>query len=95
MGLTGRQTEIHTAEPLVSESGKIAVEKLEIYKLPSVDQILAESIQAGGKHYILRSKNLLWIYGFDVLDQLLIIYSALSDIVERNMITMGEYISYL
>jgi hypothetical protein len=47
-----RQTEIHTAEPLVPEPSssevEIAIEKLERYKSPGIDQIPAELIQAGG-----------------------------------------------
>jgi hypothetical protein len=46
-----RQTEIHTAEPLVPEPGssevEIAIEKLKRYKSPGIDQIPAELIQAG------------------------------------------------
>jgi hypothetical protein len=46
-----RQTEIHTAEPLVPEPSstevEIAVEKLKRYKSPGIDQIPAELIQAG------------------------------------------------
>jgi hypothetical protein len=41
-----RQTEMHTAEPLVLESRcfnvEIAIEKLKTYKSPGTDQILAE-----------------------------------------------------
>jgi len=48
--MLGRQ--IHTVEPLVPETSslevKIAIEKLERYKSPGIDQILAEFIQAGG-----------------------------------------------
>jgi hypothetical protein len=47
-----RQTEVHTAEPLVSEPScfevEIPIEKLEICKSPGTDQIPAELIQAGG-----------------------------------------------
>jgi hypothetical protein len=47
-----RQTEIHTAEPLVPEPGsseiEIVIEKLKRYKSPGIDQIPAELIQAGG-----------------------------------------------
>jgi hypothetical protein len=47
-----RQTEIHTAEPLVSESSpfeiEMAIEKLKSYKSPGIDEILAELIQIGG-----------------------------------------------
>jgi hypothetical protein len=38
-----RQTELHTAEPIVPESSaledEIAIEKVKNYKLPGVDQI--------------------------------------------------------
>jgi hypothetical protein len=47
-----RQTEIHTAEPLVPEPSsyevEIAIEKLKRYKSPGTDKIPAELIQAGG-----------------------------------------------
>jgi hypothetical protein len=45
-----RLTEIHTAEPLVTEPSssevEIAIEKLKRYKSPGIDQIPAELIQA-------------------------------------------------
>jgi hypothetical protein len=48
-----RQTEIHTAEPLVPYPSylevEIAIVQLENYKLPGSDQILAELIQTGGE----------------------------------------------
>jgi hypothetical protein len=48
-----RQIEIHTTEPLVPEPSsfeiEIAIAKLQKYKSPSSDQILAEMIQAGGE----------------------------------------------
>jgi hypothetical protein len=47
-----KQTEIHTAEPLVPEPSssevETAIEKLKRYKSPGIDQIPAELIQAGG-----------------------------------------------
>jgi hypothetical protein len=47
-----KQTEIHTAEPLVPEPSsfevEIAIEKLKRYKSLGIDQILAELIQSGG-----------------------------------------------
>jgi sorting nexin-29 len=47
-----RQTEIHSAEPLVPERCSFEVEnaigKSKKYKSPGIDQILAELIQAGG-----------------------------------------------
>jgi len=48
-----RQTEIHTAEPLVPEPSasdiELAIEKLKSHKSPDTDQISAELIKAGGK----------------------------------------------
>jgi hypothetical protein len=48
-----RQTEVHTAEPLVPGHSclevEISIAKFKKYKLPDSDQILAELIQAGGE----------------------------------------------
>jgi len=48
-----RQTEIHTAEPLVPEPSasevELAIEKLKSHKSPGIDQIPAELIKAGDK----------------------------------------------
>jgi hypothetical protein len=48
-----RQTEIHTAEPLVPERSAVEVEvatgKLKRHKLPGIDQIPAELIKARGR----------------------------------------------
>ena len=48
-----RQTEIHTAEPLVPEPSasevELAIEKLKIHKSPGFDQIPAELIKAGDR----------------------------------------------
>jgi hypothetical protein len=53
-----RQTEIHTAEPLVPEPSalvvEMAVENLKRHKSPGIDQIPAELIKAGGR--IIRSE---------------------------------------
>jgi hypothetical protein len=52
-----RQTEIHTAEPLVpvlsASEVEMAIEKLKRHKSPSIDQIPAELIKASGMaiHY--------------------------------------------
>jgi len=47
------QTEIHTAEPLVSEPSafeiEMAIDKLKRHKSPGVDQITAELIKAGSR----------------------------------------------
>jgi hypothetical protein len=48
-----RQTEMHTAEPFVPMPSisevEVGIGKLKRYKYPSVDQIPAELIQAGGE----------------------------------------------
>jgi hypothetical protein len=48
-----RQTEIHTAEPLVPELSafecELAIEELKSHKLPGIGQIPSELIKAGGK----------------------------------------------
>ena len=48
-----RQTEIHTADPLVPESSasevELAIEKLKRHKSPGIDQIPAELIKARGR----------------------------------------------
>jgi hypothetical protein len=62
-GGDSRQTEVQTAESFVPEPSisedEAAIGKLKRYKSPGADQIPAELIQAGGKHCILRSINLL------------------------------------
>jgi hypothetical protein len=45
-------------EPSISET-EVVIGKLISCKSPGADQFPAELIQAGGKHYILRSTNLL------------------------------------
>jgi hypothetical protein len=66
-----RQIEVHTAEPLISDSSpfeaEIAVAKLKKYKLPASDQIPAELFQARGetlqsemhKHFRIRKNCLI------------------------------------
>jgi hypothetical protein len=48
-----RQTEVHTAEPLVPGPSRLEVEisiaKLKKYNTPGSDEILAELIQSGGE----------------------------------------------
>jgi len=48
-----RQTEIHTAEPLVPEPSasevELAIEKLKSHRSPGIDHIPAEMIKAGGR----------------------------------------------
>jgi hypothetical protein len=62
-----RQTEIHTAEPLVPEPSafevEMAIEKLKGQKSTSTDQIAAEFIKSGGKTIRYESINVLIRYG--------------------------------
>jgi hypothetical protein len=56
-----KQTEMQAAEPFVPEPSisEVVTGKLKRCKSPDADQIPAELIHARGKHYILRSTNLL------------------------------------
>ena len=55
-----RQTEIHTAEPLVAELSafevELAIEKLKSHKSPGLDEIPAELIKGGDRTIALRSQ---------------------------------------
>jgi len=57
----GRESEIHTAEPLLPEPNafevEMVIEKLKSYKTPGTDQIPAELIKA------VRSTKLLFLFG--------------------------------
>jgi hypothetical protein len=60
-----RQTEVHTAEPLVAETSafevQMATEKLKRHKSPGTDQIPADLTKAGVKQCVLRSINLFYL----------------------------------
>ena len=63
-----RQTETHTAEPLVPEPSAfevdLAIEKLKNHKSPGIDQIPTELIKGKGwEQFAIRSINLLCLYG--------------------------------
>jgi len=62
-----RQTEIHTAEPLVPElsafEAELVNEKLKSHKSPGIDQIPAELIKEGVEQFAMRSINLLFLFG--------------------------------
>jgi hypothetical protein len=62
-----RKMDIHTAEPLMPEPSLVEVEisigKLKSYKFLGIDQIPAELIKAGMKHYVLRYADLFVVYG--------------------------------
>jgi len=79
-----RQTEIHTAEPVVPEPSasyfELAIEKLKSHKSQSVDQTPAELIKAGCKQLAVRFTNLLFLFG-----------------IRRNCLTSGrvDHCTYL
>jgi hypothetical protein len=62
-----RQTEVRTAEPLVTGPNclevEIAIPKVKKYKFPGNDQILAELIQAGGAMLLPAIQNSLILCG--------------------------------
>ena len=62
-----RQTETHTAEPLVPEPSTfevdLAIEKLKSHKSPGIDQIPAELIRKGVEQFAVISINLLFLFG--------------------------------
>jgi len=61
-----RQTETHTAGPLVPETSsfdvEITIEDLERYKSPGTDQIPVELIQVGVIYYVPRSIGILILF---------------------------------
>ena len=62
-----RQTEIHSAEPLVPEPSAFEVEmviaKLKRHKLPGIDQIQAQLIKQGVERFAMKYVNLLILFG--------------------------------
>jgi hypothetical protein len=62
-----RQTGTHTAEPLVPEPSALEIEMASVkqkrHKSPGTDQIPAELIKAGIEQLVLRSINLLILFG--------------------------------
>jgi hypothetical protein len=62
-----KQTEIHTADPLMPDSSaseiEMATEKLKRHKSPDIDQIPAKLIKARGRIFVLRSTSLLILFG--------------------------------
>jgi len=61
-----RQTEIHTAEPLVPEPStfevELAIEKLKSHTSPGIKQIPTELIKAGDRKFTMRSTNMLFLF---------------------------------
>jgi len=77
-----RQTEIHTAEPLIPEPSAfefdLAIEKLKTHKSPGSDQIPTELITAGVEQFALISISILFLFG-----------------IRRNYLRSGRRQSYL
>jgi hypothetical protein len=91
-----RQTEIQTAEPFVPELSiselEVAIGKPKRYKLPGADQIPAELIKSGGKHYILRSTNLLsWNKEFPHQWKEPIVVSIHKRVIKLSVVIIGAY----
>ena len=61
-----RQTEIHTAEPLVLEPSafevEVAIEKLKSHTSTGINQIPTELIKAGDRKFAMRSINILFLF---------------------------------
>jgi hypothetical protein len=97
-----RQTEIHTAEPLVPEPSssevEIAIEKLKRYKSPGTDQILAELIQAGGETFRSEIQKLInCIWNKEELPEQLkesVIISIYKKVIGRTIGIIEEYHCY-
>jgi hypothetical protein len=89
-------------EPLVPEPSsyevEIAIEKFKRYKSPGIDQILAELIQAGGIHSVLRSTNLLIVFGTRKNCQSsgrnLLLYLFIRRVIKRTVVIIEEYHCY-
>ena len=66
-----RQTEIHTAKPLVPEPSafkvEMAIEKLKSHKTSGIDQIPTEKIEAGDRKIGCVIHNLLILFGIRVV----------------------------
>ena len=61
-----RQTEIHTAEPLLPEPSafefELAIEELKSHTSPGINQIPRELIKAGDRKFAMRSINMLFLF---------------------------------
>jgi hypothetical protein len=98
-----RQKDIHTAEPLVPEPSlvevEIAIGKLKSYKSPGTDQILAELIKAGVKHYILRYTDLFVLYGIrrncHSSRRNVLLYQFIKRAIRLTVIIIKESLSFI
>ena len=98
-GVNGvRQTELHTAEPLVSEPSAFEVEltfeKLKSHKSPGIYQIPAELRQGAGK-FALRSTNLSFLFGMrrNCLrsGRNLSLYLSVRRAIKQTVVIVGAY----
>jgi hypothetical protein len=97
-----RQTEVHTAETLVSGPSRLEVEiaivKLKKYKSPGSDQIPAELIQAGGECYSLQSTNSFTLFGIRknclISGRSLLLYQFTKRATKLPVIIIIEYHCY-
>jgi hypothetical protein len=81
-----------------SEEVEIAIENFKKYKSPGTDQIPAELIQAGGIHYVLRSTNLLTVFGMRKNCQSsgmnLLLYLFMGRVIKWTVVIIEEYHCY-
>ena len=94
-----RQTETHTAEPLVPEPSafevELAIEKLKNHKSPGINQIAAELIKEGVEQVAIRSINLLFLFGikrnFLRSGRSQSLYLSIRRGIKEIVVTIGAY----
>jgi hypothetical protein len=92
-----RQTEIHTAEPIVSVSSalefEIALYKLKRDKSPGIDQISAEFIKAGGRtirYEFSKLINSIWIND-KLLEESIIVHLFIRKVIKQTVVIIQAY----
>jgi len=94
-----RQTEIHTAEPLVPEPSAfefdLAIEKLKSQKSPGIDKIPAELIEVGVEEFAMRSINLLFLLGIRrnclMSGRSRSLYLSIRRAIKQGVVVLGAY----
>jgi hypothetical protein len=94
-----RQTELHTAEPLVAEPSafevEMAIEKLKRHKSPGIVQIQAELIKAGVEQFAVRSMNLLILFRMRKnclkTGRSQLLYLSIRRVIKQAVVIIGAY----
>jgi hypothetical protein len=95
-----RQTEIHTAEPLVPDPSpeiEFSIAKLKRYKLPGSDQIPAELIQVGGETLqseIHKLINSIWNKNCLINGRSLLLYQFTRRAIKLTVVIIAGYHCY-